>query len=379
MKILLLPKWYPHVDDVQHGIFIKNHALAISKYAQVGVLFVVTSEKISEDKIEIEKAGNYFSLTYYFPKKSNRLFALYSYYKSFVKAKDLFEKEWGKPTIALLYILGRNYRMYKKFYSDIPFVVSEQWSGYLNGGMEKYIYAKRRNTLIALKKAQSIIAVSETLATALKKYSKKNRVEVIPNIVLSVGVAEIFIKDEIKVLTVADLDDQIKNISGMIQALSKIESTLPICFTIIGEGKDEPFLKDLATKKSHSKLSFVFKKRMNHSELLKQYSNCHFYILNSRNETFCVAAAEAISAGRPVISTKCGGPEVYLTKDNSLLIESGDSKKLELAITQMLSKLEQNQWKANEIAKTIESKYGADAIAKQYLTILEGTINKKND
>lgn len=377
-RILILPKWYPNLNDVQHGIFIKNQALALAKFAEVGVLFVVTSDQIVEDKIEIERNGNYFSLTYYFPKKSNRLFALYSYYKSFAKAKLKFESEWGKADIALLYILGRNYWFYKKYYTDIPFVVSEQWSGYLNGGMERYIYAKRKNTVNALKKASAIIAVSVPLANALKQYSGNSTVAVIPNIVLSKAITANQPKEIIHVLTVADLDDQIKNISGMIQALSIASKETAFHLTIIGEGKDEVSLKKLASEKSNDRLMIEFKNRMPHEKLLEQYSNCHFYLLNSPTETFCVAAAEAVAAGRPVVATRCGGPEKYLNDQNSLFTITDHPQKLAETIQLMVEKLKNGQFLAEKVAETVRQQFGADTIAKQYLDILEATINKKN-
>ncbi len=378
MKILFLPKWYPHVDDIQHGIFIKNQALALSKLAQVGVLFVVTSGLVKEDKIEIIREGNYFSLTYYFPKKSNRLFSLFSYYKAFSKAQAKFETEWGKPEVIILYILGRNYKMYKKHYSGIPFIVSEQWSGYLNGGIERYIFLKRRNTITALKNADQIIAVSDKLSIALQKYSQREKIEVISNIVFTSGITENIIKNEIQVLTVADLDDKIKNISGMIQALSQIKLNHKVHFTIIGEGEDEVSLKKLALSKASPNFSVEFKKRMPHNELLKQYANCNFYLLNSEVETFCVSAAEAVASGRSVVATRCGGPEKFLNEKNSILTELRQPGMLVYSISKMIEKLEKGEFPPDEIAKTIEKEYGADNIAKRYLKVLEATINKKN-
>lgn len=377
-KILFLPKWYPNHNDIQHGIFIKNQALAISKFAEVGVLFVVTSKQVEEDKIEMVREGNYFALTYYFPKKSNRLFSLITYFKAFAKAQKLFEKEWGKPDVVTLYILGRNFKVYKKYYSDIPFIVSEQWSGYLNGGIEKYIFFKRRNTIKALKNADQIVAVSEKLANALQKYSQREKVEIIPNIVFSAGITENKTKQQIQVLTVADLDDKVKNISGMIHALSQIKSNHKIHFTVIGEGKDELFLKNLALSKSSPNFSVEFKNRMPHEELLQQYTNCNFYLVNSEVETFCVSAAEAVASGRPVVSTKCGGPEKFLNEKNSILTELNQPGKLVYSISKMIEKLEKGEFPPNEIAKTIEKEYGADNIAKRYLNVLEATINKKN-
>lgn len=380
MKILFLPKWYPNLNDVQHGIFIERQAKAIAEFEEIAVLFVVTSESTKEEKTEIKRDGNYFSITIYFPKKSNRLSALYSYYQSFKRGAALLEKEWGKPEVVNLYILGRNYLMYKKFFSGIPFVVSEQWSGYLNGKMEKYIYAKRRNTLNALRKANAVIAVSKPLAEALKKYSGKNEIHIIPNIVVGGEIKDNVIGETVNVLTIADLDDEIKNISGMMNGLMLSSKYQKIHFKIIGEGKDKDKLSKLAESNQNENLKIEFCGHLPHDLLRKEFGWSNFYLLNSPVETFCVAAAEAIASGRPVISTNCGGPLNYLENlENGLWMDNNSAEGLAERVDVMIQHLRWNDFPARQVASTINEKYGADTIAKQYITVLNAAINKKKE
>lgn len=376
MKVLFLPKWYPNINDVQHGIFIKNQAIALSKKTPVAVLFVITSEFVKEEKIEITRDGNYLEIIIYFKKRPNRLLGLFSYYQSFKKGVALLEKEWGRPDIITLYILGRNYMMFKKFFYGIPFIVSEQWSGYLDGKMDKYIYAKKKNTLNALSKAKKIVAVSSPLAEAIKGYSKRE-VEIIPNIVKVDQVTENMFSHEVKILTVADLDDEVKNISGMLKAVHTVSKKWKIHFRIIGEGKDEAKLKALASDVSNDNLKIEFISRMLHLDLLKQYAWCNFYLVNSPKETFNVSAAEACAAGRPVISTKCGGPEIFINSKNGLLVELYNEKMLVNTIEEMITQLKNGAFQANSVAETINQGYGSDAIANQYFKLLEETLDKK--
>lgn len=376
MKVLFLPKWYPNINDVQHGIFIKNQAIALSKKTSVAVLFVITSELVKEEKTEIIRDGNYTEIIIYFKKRPNRLLGLFSYYQSFKKGVTLLEKEWGKPDIITLYILGRNYMMYKKFFTGIPFIVSEQWSGYLDGKMDKYIYAKKKNTLNALSKAKKIVAVSSPLAKAIEGYSKR-KVEVIPNIVKVNHITENLITEEIKILTVADLEDEVKNISGMLKALNEVSEKYRIHFRIIGEGKDEEKLKSLAKNISKDNLTIEFIPRMPHEDLLKQYTWCNFNLLNSPKETFNVAAAEACAAGRPVVSTKCGGPEIFLNDKNGILVEVNNEDSLVQGVQKMILSLRGGGYNYQSVSETINQNYGSDTIANQYFNLLSETLDKK--
>ena len=54
---------------------------------------------------------------------------------------------------------------------------------------------------------------------------------------------------------------------------------------------------------------------------LELLTNADFHILNSDDEGFSVVTAEAILYGIPVIATKCGGPEDFVTPSTGILIE----------------------------------------------------------
>ena len=57
--------------------------------------------------------------------------------------------------------------------------------------------------------------------------------------------------------------------------------------------------------------------------------------MNSRFETFSLICAEALSCGKPVIATRCGGPEEFIDSSNGILIPVNDTDALKAAILQM--------------------------------------------
>ena len=49
--ILFLASWYPVPSNPNHGIFIKNHALALSEYKQVILVYAYSSLTKDNDQI----------------------------------------------------------------------------------------------------------------------------------------------------------------------------------------------------------------------------------------------------------------------------------------------------------------------------------------
>ena len=49
---------------------------------------------------------------------------------------------------------------------------------------------------------------------------------------------------------------------------------------------------------------------------------CDVFVLTSKKETFGVVLIEAMSCGKPVISTKSGGPEYIINQNNGILCKN---------------------------------------------------------
>ena len=75
--------------------------------------------------------------------------------------------------------------------------------------------------------------------------------------------------------------------------------------------------------------------RKTRDELASLMRQASFFVSASRAETFAGVVAETIACGTPVVSTRVGGPEEYVTPEVGLLVEPDDEDGLTGAIVRM--------------------------------------------
>jgi glycosyltransferase involved in cell wall biosynthesis len=168
--------------------------------------------------------------------------------------------------------------------------------------------------------------------------------------------------NEINVLTICNLNDKEKNVSGMIEAIYNINksSSKPIKLSIIGDGLDEEILKQKADFLHLLNSKIFFLGRIDNNLLTYQYRIYDFYLLNSNFETLNISAIEALMHGLPVVASKCGGPEDYLTEKNSIQVNTQDTNDLVRGIKEMIEK--QETLNRREIKSEIEKLYNEKVV-----------------
>lgn len=341
--ILMLPKWYPDKLDPQFGVFIQKQALAISRKRKIIVcsFHAHTDTKKAHFLPEANKHDNLIEYRIYY-KKDSSLFSpvlnAIRYYKAWSEAKKIILAEHGTPELIHAYILLRPailaYISSKQF--GVPMLVSEQWSGYTNGKFSARPALIRYLSKLVFRKAHARTAVSQFLKTNMEKLGFAKPIEVIPNVIEIQDLKIRTPSEEINILLVADLVDEIKNISGVIVSFSEALVQFPnLRLRIIGHGKDELKLKSMAAQLGLPASVVQFDGLKSNSEVYEALWNCDFLVMNSRFETFSLICAEALSCGKPVIATRCGGPEEFIDESNGILIPVDDTKALTEAILRM--------------------------------------------
>lgn len=104
------------------------------------------------------------------------------------------------------------------------------------------------------------------------------------------------------------------------------------------------------------------------------FRDCHIYVMPSRHETFGVVYAEAIASGKPIIATRCGGPEFIVNPGNGLLVDIGDVP----ALAQAMQTLAANwaQYSPQAIRQDFEQRFSRRAVVGQLRALYDDVLRK---
>jgi len=102
------------------------------------------------------------------------------------------------------------------------------------------------------------------------------------------------------------------------------------------------------------------------------YQNCDAFILTSRAETFGVVYVEALACGKPVIATRCGGPEAFVHEGNGLLVSIGDVPAIASAMVKMARSFD--HYRAEDIRSDFMKRFSRPAVVRQLLALYRNVL-----
>lgn len=214
-----------------------------------------------------------------------------------------FMIHFGKPDIIhahVAYPAGYIARRLSEKY-DIPYVVTEHMSPFPLPSFRRRV---KKYLLPPLKDAQAVLSVGDNLTEALKKYG-------VPAITLANFVdTDRFIPGAARhnetpvIFALGRLVEQ-KGFDQLLAAMATLADK-PWRLRIGGGG---PLASRLKRQMEQLGLGerVKFTGELEQDQVVREMQSCDFFILSSRHESFAVVLAEAMSCGKPVVYTYCGG------------------------------------------------------------------------
>ena len=385
IKVLFLAGWYPNRDNPISGIFIKRHAEAVSRYCDVAVLYIHHWSFGKSAKIDYTIEDGIRTIRVY-PESfhiNNRLlrYLFNSIFNNFLinsyKGLKVVQKEFGRPDVVHVNVclpMGI-LALILDLFKGIPFIVTEHSSYLLNKIKNPFEYIDLK---LILKKSKYVCPVSQSLKMAMETVLRENKFKVIPNVVNT----DLFSphpskknREKKKILHVSLMCDEEKDISGILFAIHKIlKSRDDFELYILGDGIDRMKLENLSIHLGIKDTVVFFKGLVNTEELLNFLHDSDFFVLNSNYETFCVACAEALAAGIPIIATRCGGPEDFINENVGILIEKGNKEELISAINYMLDN--SGKYDPSVLHEYAKERFGYEVVGKEFFNLYKSLSTK---
>lgn len=97
---------------------------------------------------------------------------------------------------------------------------------------------------------------------------------------------------------------------------------------------------------------------------------CAFVVVSStRRETFCSVAAESLACGTPLVVTRCGGPEEFVTAADGVMVAPDDPQALADGIVEAMAR--RDSFDSRAITRRIVGRYGREAWGRTGIALYE--------
>ena len=379
-NILWLPSWYPGKLDAFTGDFIQRHAIALSAFASVHVLYIVRDiKKLVTESIKTEE-HHYGNLSetiiyYYSPfhpvKTLDKYFSIRKYnsiYKKYLK--DLFKKK-GLPAavhVHVPYKAGLIALWIKKKYG-IDYYVTEHWAGYDKANPDNFFsrpWSFRHIVRKILGNSTCVVPVNKDLDKKLKSIEPSIKTKIIPNTVDS----SLFylVQSNSPVIRfvhyVSSYKDQ-KNTEGILKVFSKLQEKRDDWECVMYGPADARLVKLVEQYSLQQKIRFTGE--ISYSKVAELVRAASIFVSFSNYENQPCSILEALCCGLPVIATATGGIPEIINSQNGILVEPKNEIQLLHAIETMMNTLK--EYDRNKIAEDAGKKFSYPEVGKQLLTL----------
>ena len=382
MKLLIIPSWYPSNIHPESGTFFRERALILQRHGfniTIAAHIVHSARdvlKFKPDPNNVMPINDNEMIVYKtealnsYPKLPKQAFK--NYKKSISALVQRIIAKQGKPDMVFIHsslFAGAALDTYLHGRS-IPYIVSEHLKEFIiDDGWTAFQKVCINNSY---NYASRIIATSDALKNNIQSEFNisDEKIVLIPNPadVQSFSLRTENIEGPFTFIAIALLRRE-KRLDILINAFAKLIKNIPdAVLTIVGDGPEKDNLDLLSRKLNINKrVNFTgYQKKPAVAEILSHH---HVLVLSSEVETFGVVLVEAMTAGLPVIATRCGGPESIVSLETGMLVKRNDSVKLAKAMQKIIDSY--STYDPNKIRQIALEQYGD----KAYVAHITDTIN----
>lgn len=377
LTVLFLSSWYPSRVMPTLGNFVQKHAEAVALHSDIIALFVCSDAGCTQTFEIVENTiNNVYTVHVYYKKVSHaiplisQLQKLSRYIRAYKKGLLLVKKKAGKVDIVhhnILYPSGI-IAWYLKKTKNIPFVISEHWTGYLANKKTKTGFWQKLISKAIARNASAIMPVSNDLKNAMQASGLPGNYTPVYNVADTQLFYPLLNKApgrKIRFLHISTLDDAHKNISGMLEAVAVLYSRRQdFEFWFVGDGETTPHI-GTATRLGICNSAAFFDGTKTTNEVAELMRNADCFVLFSNYENLPCVLIEAMASGIPVISTTVGGIPEHITADYGILLPPGDKQELVSVLNRMVDAIQQEKYNAKLLHDYAKTNFSYESVSRK--------------
>jgi glycosyltransferase involved in cell wall biosynthesis len=386
--VLFIPSWYRTRENPVHGSFIREQAVAVHRLGvKTGVVFTELRTLLGTRpwewparrfQIVEEDDGGIPTLRvvgWRIPaaKQITRRLAI----EQTQRLVKQYVRRYGVPDLIHAHCVHdaglaaleakQNWR--------IPYVVTEHFSGYARGLMSDEKLVEARDVFL---QAERIVTVSRRLAEDIGSYAGGKNIQVIPNVVdteFFSPPAEPRRDDPFTFLFVGFLTPN-KRVDDLLRAFAAlVTSNDRVRLEIGGDGTHRPALEALARELGIER-RVDFRGMISREQVRDAMRRANAVVSASEVETFGVVLVEGMATGLPVIVTRCGGPEEFVTDEVGRLVAVGDTAGLQNTMAEMVSDYDRWQRAAPQIRAYAVSSFSEEVVGAKLVETYNSVIQQ---
>lgn len=316
MRVLVVTTWLPTPASPTTGIFVARDIAALAEGHEVHVLHLCAPglagagpvpglpPTVSVERIVMD------------PRRPNHLARAARRIRALAAYADLLH------TMAISVLLplaaGR---------PRLPWVHTEHWSGLLAPEtLPPAVRAARPVVLRLLRRPDVVAVVSEHLAQGVRAL-REGPVAVVPNIVESPtslhprqDPGRSLPGGPLELVGVGALIERKDPVTAVLAAAELRRRSVDARLTWVGTGE---LADEVSRRAAAEAVPLRLLGAVPPREVPGVVGAADLFLLPTRAETFCVAAAEALAAGRPVVVGDSGGPREFVAPPSGLLVTPG--------------------------------------------------------
>ncbi|MDI6787417.1 MAG: glycosyltransferase [Planctomycetota bacterium] len=384
LKILSMGSWYSTKEDPFSGIFIREYVKASLLYNDVLFLhYNEVAKTVHNNFYEFtdEMDEGIRTIRLYYRRLplplSTFLLQLWSIFRVFRKLL----KEGLKPDIIhIQYSLAGIPAILLGWLYQIPVITTDHSTRFIGyaflstkfEGRPVFTAQEKRILRFVMNRVKLVLPVSHLMVRNIKALGIHNKFAVIPNVVNTAVFQPVPLSREVpaikKLLLVGFLRPQ-KGIPYLLEALHRLSNKrTDFMLDIVGDGPDLQEYEDLTQKLGLAKW-VRFHGLKSKQEVARFMQECQFYVLPSLWETFGVVLIEALSCGKPIISTRIEGPDEILNDKVCRWVPPADVQALTEAIDYMLDHYQ--DYEPEELAQYARERFSYEAVGQKLTEIYQ--------